>query len=256
MLKRPAGTLPTSRFKPLHSAAPSFAELPRPLSFPGFGTSPLFICDTLKIKISTCAGACQRSSRSAYLPVERGGPRRQLSHTGSGEVAGRGQAGAASEEQFRRGAGAVIARADGVLPAGKPRTGEPGFLRVDPLPIRFGFRLLGRRGAGLFRGGEPSSCCLPRSRTRSFSASCWPCWITFSRAGDRAGSLARRDVFFVVGGAALGLAAGIARVSGLRQPAGRSRPKPPGARVFQPRPGRADLRPLPARARARAAVGS
>ena len=37
-----------------------------------------------------------------------------------------------------------------------------------------------------------SSCCPPRSRAKSFSASWWPCWIRFSRRlGRRAGYGAR-----------------------------------------------------------------
>ena len=53
--------------------------------------------------------------------------------------------------------------------------------------------------------------------------------------GDRAG-VAGRHVFFVVGGAALGLASGVACVPGLRQPCWTTRNARAG--VFQPRPGR------------------
>ena len=37
---------------------------------------------------STCASACQRSFRSAYLPAERGRPRRQLFYPGQGKLRG------------------------------------------------------------------------------------------------------------------------------------------------------------------------
>src|ERR1035437_1910007 len=67
-------------------------------------------------EISTCAGVYQRSSRVAYVPAERSGPRSQLFYQGPGEVAGRGQTGATSEKRFWGGAGAASARADGVFP--------------------------------------------------------------------------------------------------------------------------------------------
>src|ERR1039457_6641663 len=49
-------------------------------------------------EISTCASVCQRSVSPAYLPATGGRPCSQLSHSGPGEAAGRGQAGAAVEE--------------------------------------------------------------------------------------------------------------------------------------------------------------
>src|ERR1019366_5648626 len=171
-------------------------------------------------EISTCAGTRQRSSRSAYLPVERSGPRRQLSYQGSGKVAWRGQAGAASEKYLRKRAGAVMARADGLLPAGEPRTGKPGFLRVDPLAVRPGDRLSGNYRVGFFRGSERVAVALrgagrevlspPRRRAGIASAG--------GRGGQWASGegVARRDVFFVLGGAAVGVAAGIACVPGMR----------------------------------------
>ena len=72
--------------------------------------------------------------------------------------------------------------------------------------------------------------------------------------GDAGRRVVRCNVFFIVGGAAFGMAAGIACLPGLRSLL--DDPETPGARVFQPRPGRPDLRPLPAHARAREAVGS
>ena len=79
--------------------------------------------------------------------------------------------------------------------------------------------------------------------------------LTLAAAGGSPGSsgLARRHVLFALGGAALGLVAGIARLSQLRQHAGR--PGITRAGVLQPRAGRPDLRPLPAAAGRRQYLG-
>ena len=57
------------------------------------------------------------------------------------------------------------------------------------------------------------------------------------RAAEGGGVWRAVTYFSLVGGAAFGMAAGVACLSGVRQPAGRS--GSPRARVFQPRAGRA-----------------
>ena len=95
-----------------------------------------------------------------------------------------------------------LASADGVFPARDQGAGEPGFLRVDSLPVRVGFRLPDGQWRWIIWPKSAISCCRRPSRARSFSGCWWRFWticgggaawravtVLFScgRCGSRAG---------------------------------------------------------------------